>query len=201
MPVRPTHLLLHLRALRAVRIASILGLAMALCSFAIAPRLARAGTTGMTYTYIANPVRVTVPAIGVDANVQDVGMADDGSMGVPVGYDDVAYYTLSVSPGIPGYSAFTGHISSIYFPGVFYNIDGLSKGNTIHVFGDDGAELVFQVTEVDRYPADNFPLNKIFGPNISAPGVALITCGGDWDPVAHLFADRIVVLATLSSGS
>ena len=40
-----------------------------------------------------------MPAIGVDANIQDVGLADDGSMGVPVGYDDIAYYTLSVSPG------------------------------------------------------------------------------------------------------
>src|SRR4051812_276990 len=89
-------------------------------------------------TVITNPVRVTVPAIGVNASVQDVGLADDGSMGVPVGYDDVAWYTLGVGPGQPGYSAFTGHISSIYFPGVFYNIDELSKGNTIHVFGDDG---------------------------------------------------------------
>src|SRR6266536_4973505 len=74
-------------------------------------------------TVIVNPVRVTIPAIGVNASVQDVGLADDGSMGVPVGYADVAWYQLGVDPGQPGYSAFTGHISSIYYPGVFYNID------------------------------------------------------------------------------
>jgi sortase family protein len=183
--------------LRLGRLAAPLSLAFVL--FAFAGRTARVGADD--YTYILNPVRITVPAIGVDAKVQDVGLADDGSMGVPVGYDDVAYYTLSVTPGVPGYSAFTGHISSIYFPGVFYNIDELSKGNTIHVFGDDGAELVFTVTDVHRYPADNFPLDKIFSSSIGTPGVALITCGGDWDPVAHLFADRIVVLASLSTGS
>jgi hypothetical protein len=149
---------------------------------------------------ITNPVRVTIPALGVDAGVQDVGLADDGSMGVPVGYEDVAFYDLGVDPGQTGYSAFTGHISSIYYPGVFYNIDELSNGNTVHVFGDDGTELVFLVQEVDRYPADNFPMDKVFG-QTATPGVALITCGGDWDPTAHLFGDRIVVYATLSPDS
>jgi sortase A len=185
--------------LRAGRFAFTAGLGLAL--FASIGSVQRAGADDNAYSYIVNPVRVTVPAIGVDANIQDVGLADDGSMGAPVGYDDIAYYTLSVSPGIPGYSAFTGHISSIYFPGVFYHIDQLGKGNTIHVFGDDGAELVFLVTEVDRYPADNFPMDKVFGAQTTKPGVVLITCGGDWDPSAHLFGDRIVVYATLSTDS
>lgn len=151
-------------------------------------------------TIVSNPVRVTIPAIGVDAGVQDVGLADDGTMGVPVGYSDVAWYDLGVDPGQPGYAAFTGHISSIYYPGVFYNIDELSQGNTIHVFGDDGTELVFIVQEVDSYSADSFPMDKIFN-QTTTPGVVLITCSGDWDPVAHLFANRTVVFATLSTGS
>jgi sortase A len=149
---------------------------------------------------VSNPVRVTIPAIGVDAGVQDVGLADDGSMGVPVGYSDVAYYDLGVDPGQAGYAAFTGHISSIYYPGVFYNIDELSQGNTIHVFGSDGTELVFTVQEVDTYDADSFPMDKIFD-QTTTPGVVLITCSGDWDPVAHLFSTRTVVFATLSSGT
>lgn len=160
-------------------------------------QVARANSTAL----ISNPVRVTIPSISVDANVQDVGLADDGSMGVPVGYSDVAWYDLGVDPGQPGYSAFTGHISSIYFPGVFYNIEQLSQGNTIHVFGDDGTELVFIVQEVDTYDTDTFPMSKIFPQNSGVPGVVLITCGGDWDPVAQLFSDRIVVFATLSTDS
>jgi hypothetical protein len=171
-------------------------LAVALGSLLLSTVAARA----QDYTVITNPVRVTIPAIGVDAGVQEVGLADDGSMGVPIGYQDVAFYNLGVDPGEGGYSAFTGHISSIYYPGVFYNIDELSRGNTVHVFGDDGTELVFLVQEVDRYNADNFPMDKVFGQD-TIPGVVLITCGGDWDPVAHLFGDRIVVYATLSPDS
>lgn len=170
-------------------------LALAICSIFFAGQVALADGD-----VVANPVRVTIPAIGVDAGVQDVGLADDGSMGVPIGYEDVAFYQLGVDPGQQGYSAFTGHISSIYYPGVFYNIDELSKGNTVHIFGDDGTELVFLVQEVHRYSADSFPMDKVFAPT-NTPGVALITCGGDWDPVAHLFADRILVLATLSPDS
>jgi sortase A len=147
---------------------------------------------------VTDPVEVTIPAIGVDADVQDVGLADDGTMGVPVGYSDVAWYDLGVDPGAPGNAVFTGHISSIYYPGVFYNIDQLGAGNTVHVIGDDGTELVFDVQEVDTYDADAFPMNKIFA-QTSTPGVVLITCGGDWDPDAHLFSDRIVVYATLAS--
>jgi sortase A len=183
-----------LHVLRAFRVAA-LGAGL----FLSAAGATNAGTAGAgAPTILTNPVKVTIPAIGVSAGVQDVGQADDGTMGVPVGYDDVAWYTLGADPGQQGYAAFTGHISSIYYPGVFYNIDQLGPGNTVHVFGDDGTELVFIVQEVDTYDADSFPLDKIFAPT-SDVGVVLITCGGDWDPVAHLFSDRIVVYATLSS--
>lgn len=148
---------------------------------------------------LINPVTLTIPSLGVTANVQDVGLADDGSMGVPVGFSDVAWYDLGYAPGDYGNAVFTGHVSSTAAPGVFYNIGNLSVGNTIHVTGDDGTELVFIVQEVDTYTQDNVPLDQILAPT-SQPGVVLITCGGDWDPVAHLFANRIVVYATLSSG-
>ena len=157
-----------------------------------------AASTATTVTAI-NPVEVTIPAIGVDANVQDVGLADDGTMGVPVGFTDVAWYDLGVAPGQPGNAVFTGHISSTAAPGVFYNIDQLAPGNTIHVIGDDGTEQVYIVQEVDNDSADSVPLDQIFAP-ANQPGVVLITCTGDWDPVAHLFSNRIVVWATLSSG-
>lgn len=148
---------------------------------------------------VINPVQVTIPHLGVIANVQDVGLADDGTMGVPVGFSDVAWYDLGVAPGAPGNAIFTGHVSSTAAPGVFYNIDQLAPGNTVHVVGDDGTELIFVVQEVDTYTSDSVPMDRIFAPSDQA-GVVLITCGGNWDPVAHLFANRIVVYATLDSG-
>jgi sortase A len=171
----------------------------AIAAIGLASLLGARGAAADGPPVVPNPVKVTIPALGVSANVQDVGLADDGSMGVPVGFDDVAWYDLGVQPGYAGWAAFTGHISSTAAPGVFYNIDGLSAGNTIHIIGDDGTELVFVVQEVDIYKADNVPLDKIFAPTTAA-GVVLITCGGDWDFAAHLFANRTIVYATLASG-
>ena len=164
------------------------------------PHAARADDpTAPVAPTVINPVELIIPAIGVDANIQDVGLADDGTMGVPVGFTDAAWYDLGVAPGQPGNAVFTGHISSTAAPGVFYNIDQLGPGNTIHLIGDDGTEQIYIVQEVDNDSADSVPLDQIFAPT-SQPGVVLITCTGDWDPVAHLFSNRVVVWATLSSG-
>ena len=144
------------------------------------------------------PAKLTIPALGVRANVQYVGLADDGSMGIPEGFDDVAWYNLGAAPGQLGNAIFTGHVSSTAAPGIFYNIDQLGVGNTIHVLGDDGTDLAFVVQEVDTFRADRVPMDRIFAP-MDQSGLVLITCGGSWDPVAHLFADRIVVFATLAT--
>lgn len=143
-----------------------------------------------------NPVELIIPAIGVDASVQDQGLADDGSMGVPDNFTDAAWYDLGYAPGQDGNAIFTGHVSSTDAPGVFYNIEYLQQGDTISVIGDDGTELDYTVQEVDTYSQDSVPLDQLFTP-MDQPGLVLITCGGDWDPVAHLFSNRIVVYATL----
>ena len=172
----------------------LLPLAALLAAIAFVPLRARADSVGAP----VNPTSLVIPALGVDAGVQYVGLADDGSMGVPDNFSDVAWYDLGVVPGQPGYAIFTGHVSSTAAPGPFYNIDNLGPGNTVHVIGDDGSEMIFTVNEVDTYSADDTPMDRMFAPS-DQPGVVLITCGGDWDPVAHLFSNRIVVFATLSS--
>lgn len=147
-----------------------------------------------------NPARLVIPAIGVQAAVQTVGLADDGSMGIPDNFTDVAWYSLGAAPGQAGNAVFTGHISSTAAAAVFYNIDQLAPGNMVRVTGDDGRELVFVVQEVDTYKAENVPMARIFAPSDQA-GVVLITCGGTWDPNARLFSDRVVVFASLATGS
>lgn len=185
---------------RASFAASIALLAVAaLIAFSVSPAARADDPTAPATPTVINPVELIIPAIGVDANIQDVGLADDGSMGVPVGFTDAAWYDLGVAPGQLGNAVFTGHISSTASPGVFYNIDQLGPGNTIHVIGDDGTEQIYIVQEVDTDSAGSVPLDQIFAPT-AQPGVVLITCTGDWDPVAHLFSNRVVVWATLSTG-
>jgi sortase A len=147
---------------------------------------------------VINPVELRIPAIGVDANVQDVALAPDGSMDIPSNFTDVAWYTLGYAPGQAGNAVFDGHVSSTDAAGVFFNIQDLVPGNLVSVIGDDGTVLTFQVDDVESYPLDSAPVDTIFG-STGVPQIVLITCGGDWHPDVHLFDHRTVVYAPLVS--
>src|SRR6185436_6178865 len=48
------------------------------------------------------PVRLIIPSINVDAKIIYVGLAPDGSVGVPAGPDEVAWFGLGPRPGASG---------------------------------------------------------------------------------------------------
>lgn len=50
------------------------------------------------------------------------------------------------------------------------------------------------MTEVENYPADQAPLERIFGPT-AAVNLNLISCLGNFDPVTRSYDRRIVVYA------
>ncbi|MGI8549529.1 MAG: class F sortase [Dehalococcoidia bacterium] len=146
------------------------------------------------------PVALAVPSIGIDANVQYVGVADDGSMDIPSNFEDAAWYQPGYLPGQPGNAVFDGHVSSTAAEAVFFHVQDLKIGARISVTGADGTVLTFQVAEVEMYALDSAPVAKIFG-STGWPQVVLITCGGDWHPDLHLFDHRTVVYAPLASVS
>src|SRR5438034_2954324 len=56
------------------------------------------------------PTRMTIPKLGVDAVVEAVGVAADGTMAVPSSPDRVAWYQPGVRPGDAGDALFDGHL-------------------------------------------------------------------------------------------
>jgi sortase A len=142
------------------------------------------------------PVELQVPAAGIDASVQDVGVNDDGSMGVPNNFSDVAWFSPGYEPGEFGHAVFDGHVSNVDSAAVFFNVEDLFPGARIYVTGDDGTVLTFQVSDVESYILDGAPMQNIFGPS-DWPEVVLITCGGGWHEDTHLFDHRTVVYAPL----
>lgn len=181
-----------LRLLVALVAASIAALALLGIS---PPALAGSGGAAAGIPEI-RPVELSVPAIGIDAAVQDVGMATDGSMDVPDNFTDVAWFSPGYEPGDFGHAVFDGHVSNVDSAAVFFNVEDLETGASIYVTGDDGTTLRFEVTDLEFYPLDNTPMDQIFGAS-DWPEVVLITCGGDWHPDVHLFDQRVVVYASL----
>jgi len=144
---------------------------------------------------------LSIPAIGVDSTLIQLGLNADRTVQVPpLGADSKAgWYRYSPSPGQLGPSILLGHIDSAkYGPGVFYKLGALRKGNTVSVRRADNTVAVFSIDAVVKYPKDQFPTLTVYG-NTDHAALRLITCGGKFDFSAHSYEDNIVAFASLIS--
>jgi hypothetical protein len=55
-------------------------------------------------------VRLAVPALGVDAPVEPVGIRDDGQMALPDDVDRLGWYRFGPVPGAEGSAVLAGHV-------------------------------------------------------------------------------------------
>ncbi len=126
---------------------------------------------------VAVPKRLRIPAVGIDAAVESVGLDAEGAMGTPLNFDNTAWYELGPRPGEPGNAVIDGHVDSAALKrgAVFWNLRQVQPGNLILVISDDDTEHRFIVTSVQAYTPQNAPTDQIFGPADGAH-LNLITC-------------------------
>jgi sortase (surface protein transpeptidase) len=142
------------------------------------------------------PVRVQIPAIGVDSALMQLGLQADGSLQVPpVGFP-AGWYTGAPTPGELGPAILAGHVDWGGKPGVFYHLRDLKPDAEVTVTRQDGSAAVFRVTQVEEYPKDKFPTAVVYG-DLDHAGLRLITCGGSFDRQARSYDDNIVAFADL----
>lgn len=143
------------------------------------------------------PARISIPAIGVEALVGQVGKNAKGDMGAPPDYKTVAWYMLGSRPGASGSAVMAGHLNnSLSTAGVFANLGKLKRGDTITVTDAAGHERTFTVVSSEVYAADNAPNDLIFT-TLGPSQLALITCDGAWNQGKKSFDERLVVFARL----
>lgn len=142
------------------------------------------------------PLRLKIPAIGVDAAVEQVGRTPDGAMDVPKDFYDTAWYMLGPRPGEPGNAVIDGHVDSTTGKAIFWDLRKLARGDQIVVVGDDGVERRFVVVETDTYATPDVPLARIFGPSPGAH-LNLITCDANttFNYTTHSYDGNVVVYA------
>lgn len=142
------------------------------------------------------PMRIAIPAIGVEAAVEHVGVRADGAMETPKEFDEVAWYKDGARPGEPGNAVFAGHVNNaLTQSGVFAHLARVSIGDYVTLADAEGRTLVYKVKAIDQYPADEAPAASIFAKS-GASQVVLITCDGDWVPAEKTFDKRLVITAT-----
>ena len=147
------------------------------------------------------PVRLRIPAIGVDTGLQRLGQDNDGSVEVPKGphkWDMAGWYGDGTRPGDPGSAVLLGHVDSTAGPAVFYRLRDLRPGDRVEVVRADGSRAWFAVERVARYPKTRFPTDDVYYPTLT-PRLRLVTCGGSFDPRAHSYRSNVIVFAKLVS--
>ncbi len=142
------------------------------------------------------PVRLVVPAIGVDTELMDLGLNPDGTLEVPPGAFPAGWYTGGPTPGERGPAVIAGHVSWRSDAGVFHDLAALLAGDLLTVQRADQSVATFVVVDVQEYPKDAFPTEAVYGDTVG-PELRLITCGGDFDTATGHFVDNVVVYATL----
>ena len=144
----------------------------------------------------SRPVRVQIPSIGVDSELMDLGLQDDGTLEVPPTGFPAGWFTGAPTPGERGPAVIAGHVDWGGAPGVFSDLRDVVVGDEITVQREDGGAALFRVVEVGQYPKDAFPTAAVYA-DLEHAGLRVITCGGDFDPAAHSYLDNTVVFADL----
>jgi LPXTG-site transpeptidase (sortase) family protein len=147
----------------------------------------------------STPVRLRIPAIGVDTPVMKLGLAGDGTVQVPPikAHDEAGWYEHSPTPGRTGPSVILGHVTvGAYGDGVFRHLKDLRRGGRIAVRLENGTTAEFAVTQVRTVAKAAFPTKEVYG-DVDRPELRLITCGGE--RTGDGYRDNVIVFAALSS--
>ncbi|KUN86359.1 class F sortase [Streptomyces griseoruber] len=158
-----------------------------------------AGTFGRTPAALpfAQPDRVVIPAISVNAPVMPVGLDADGWVGAPPPEDPhlAGWFTGGVSPGEKGTAVVVGHVDNKLGPAVFYGLGALKKGNRVEVTRQDGKTAVFEIYGIEVFAKNNFPGDRVYASK-GAPELRVITCGGGFSK-ANGYDGNVVAFARL----
>ncbi|MEW2139902.1 class F sortase [Streptomyces sp. NPDC005409] len=129
----------------------------------------------------AAPVRVRIPAAGVDTSpVLRLGLTGDGAVEVPsvADGDKIGWYTKGVTPGETGPAVLIGHFDTARGPAVLKDVSRVRTGAEIAVSRADGTTAVFRVRELEQVAKKDFPTAKVYG-DTARPELRVITCGGE----------------------
>jgi LPXTG-site transpeptidase (sortase) family protein len=144
------------------------------------------------------PQRIQIPALGVDASVRSVGMADQVTMEIPDDIREVGWFRYSALPSADlGTLVLVGHRDGTSDPhGVFRNLGEL-KPNVVIVVADTAQQRRrYRVVDVSLVDKASF---ATLAPSIFVDDgdhrLVLLTCGGAYDRSRGGYQANVVVTA------
>jgi sortase (surface protein transpeptidase) len=142
----------------------------------------------------AEPIRVEIPRLGVDASVVPLGLNGSGALEVPRRISQAGWWTGGPEPGERGPAVIAGHVDGRTGPAVFYGLRTLAAGDVIAVVRADQSRVEFTVFRTEQHAKASFPTDAVYGATPDAE-LRLITCGGAFNRRRHQYLDNVIVFA------
>lgn len=142
------------------------------------------------------PIRLIIPSINLNINLESVGVAANGAMAIPVGRNNAAWFNLGSRPGEIGDAVIDGHYGfwKNGTPTVFNNLNKLNHGDIIYIEENNGVTVPFVVTGSQIYHPNQNDTN-LFVSSDNLSHLNIITCQGKWNPSNKTYSDRLVVFS------
>jgi sortase (surface protein transpeptidase) len=141
------------------------------------------------------PVRLAVPALGVDAPVEPVGVRDDGQMALPDDVDRLGWYRFGPVPGAEGSAVLAGHVDDAdQGLGALAPLRDAEPGAEVVVTDAAGTATRWRVVSREVLEKQALPVDRLFA-RTGEPRLVLVTCGGPFLPGVGGYRDNVVVVA------
>ncbi|WP_203963006.1 class F sortase [Actinocatenispora thailandica] len=142
----------------------------------------------------ADPIRIRVPGVGIDAPIGPLRVGADGVLPPPRAFDRAGWWQAGPEPGERGPAVIVGHVDSYRGPAVFFRLSTIADGARIFVDRADGSTAVFAEQRIERRAKTAFPTKAVYG-STSDSELRVITCGGRFDRRKRSYRDNVIVFA------
>lgn len=142
------------------------------------------------------PIRLRIPAIDLDTEIEYVGLTSDGKMDTPKDIAQVGWFEEGTVPGNEGSAVIAGHYGwKDGKASAFDELHTLREGDTIYVEDETGNTVPFIVSHTRSYsPEDD--ATEVFTSTDDKAHLNLVTCAGEWNGDAASYAERLIIFST-----
>jgi sortase (surface protein transpeptidase) len=149
-----------------------------------------------TRKQMPDPVRIVIPAIGVNARVIPLGLNRDQTIQVPTNAADTGWFRPGPEPGEQGAAVIVGHVATRSGRGVFYRLGKLRVGQVITIRLQDGSTVRYVARSMITVLKSRFPTNRVYA-RTAQPTLRLITCAGKLNPSTGHHPENYIVFASI----
>ena len=142
------------------------------------------------------PKYITIPSLGVNARVIEVGVTKNNSVGAPSNTSDTAWFNQSAKPGQNGASFIDGHVLGPIHGGVFANLKNIQDGAQIIITMGDNTTYNYTVKKTAIISKDAIDMNSMLrSVDPAKQGLNLMTCTGTYITSQATYNNRFIVYA------